>query len=238
MLYNPSKSIWKNPNIEYVFNDEIIEYDIRDAGFSLIKQHKLLPESEIMKLEIMGKGDARHIAIGKLQGANRQLAAGLNEKFTEIRSIFINSNNLTDDRIISVKKDAIYTIGACSRLKFGMIEFVPKNVYSSYIRFPTIQNMELYYSDTTLDVKGMSDSSVNKHRLYMISFLNKIISMIEDNNNQAKRFIVKFIDEYKHHELDDEYYIEFNNMSKEWNPTFNYMNVIVPIVQIILREVQ
>ena len=57
MIYDPSKSIWKNPNIEYLFNDDIIEYDIKDAGFSLIKQHRLLPDETIRNLEKLGKGE-------------------------------------------------------------------------------------------------------------------------------------------------------------------------------------
>ena len=238
MLYNPSKSNWKNPNIEYLFNDEIIEYDIQDAGFSLIKQHHLLPDEVIRKLEIMGKGEERHIAIGKLQRENKQLATDLNNRFTDIRSIFINSNKLTDNDIISVKKDAIYTIGTCNRVNFGLIHFVPKNKYSSYIGFTDIQNLEIYYSVDRIDVKGMSDTSVNKHRLYMMQFFNTIIPLIESHNSRAKRFMIKFIDDYKSHNLDDEYYVEFNNLSKELNPLFNYQNILLPMCQIILKEIE
>ena len=238
MLYNPSKSNWKNPNIEYLFNDEIIEYDIQDAGFSLIKQHHLLPDEVIRKLEIMGKGEERHIAIGKLQRENKQLATDLNNRFTDIRSIFINSNKLTDNDIILVKKDAIYTIGTCNRVNFGLIHFVPKNKYSSYIRFTDIQNLEIYYSVDRIDVKGMSDTSVNKHRLYMMQFFNTIIPLIESHNSRAKRFMIKFIDDYKSHNLDDEYYVEFNNLSKELNPLFNYQNILLPMCQIILKEIE
>ena len=36
--YHPSKTTWLNPNIEYLFNEEIIEYDIHDAGFSIIQR--------------------------------------------------------------------------------------------------------------------------------------------------------------------------------------------------------
>ena len=36
--YEPSKTTWLNPNIEYLFDYDIREYDIQDAGFNLIKQ--------------------------------------------------------------------------------------------------------------------------------------------------------------------------------------------------------
>lgn len=236
MSYNPSKTNWKNPNINYLFNEEIIEYDIRDAGFSLIKEYKLLPPDIIYELEKLGKGEERHIAIGKIQKDNKQLVTDLNNKFAEIRSIFININKLTDNDIISVKKDAIYTIGSCRRVNFGLIHFIPKNRYTSYIRFPEIQNLELYYSDTQLDIKGMGDNAVNSHRLYMLDFLRQVIQLIENHDSKAKRFMMNFINQYKRHEIEDEYYLEFNNLSKELNPIFNYKNILIPLCQIIMKE--
>ena len=52
-LYNPNRSNWFNPNIQYLFDEEIIEYDIRDAGFSLIRQYKLLSPDKIQELGAM-----------------------------------------------------------------------------------------------------------------------------------------------------------------------------------------
>lgn len=237
MGYNPTRSIWMNPNIEYLFNDDIVEYDMRDAGFSLIKQYKLLPPEKIRDLERLGKGETRHIVIGKYQGSDKEFSKRLSEKFAEIREIFVRSNQLSDERIVSVKKDAIFTIGECKRLKFGGIQFVPKNHYTSYIRFSSIQNLEIYYSDEKIDFKGISDSSVNRHRLYWVDFLRKIIRRIEEKDQIVRREIMKFVEEYKAHTLDDGYYLEFNNMSREYNPLFNYQYIIIPLIQIILHEV-
>lgn len=237
MGYDPSRSTWMNPDIEYLFDDEIIEHDMRDAGFSLIKQFKLLPQAKILELEALGKGDERHITIGKLQGSDKEFSKALGGKFAEVRKIFIASNNLTDDRIVSVKKDAIFTIGECKRLRFGGVVFVPKNRYSSYLRFPNIQNLEIYYSSDNIDIKGMGDSAVNRHRLYMIQFLKKAISMIESKDQSIKRWIMRFIADYKSMALDEGYYLEFNNLSKDINPVFNYQQLIIPIVQIITKEI-
>lgn len=238
MGYNPSKSTWLNPDIEYLFNNEIIEYDIRDAGFSLIKQFKLLPDDKIRELTSLDKGFERHRAIGMLQRNNSELSKSLSDKFTEIRTIFIGANKLSDNNIISVKKDAIYTIGPCSKLKFGSIVFVAKNNYSSYIRFPNVNNIEIYYSSGTMDIKGIGDISLNKHRLYMMEFLRRTISMLELKDIRIKRWITNFIGDYKSGDLDDEFYLEFNNLSKDINPIYNYQNIIVPMVQIILREME
>ena len=239
MSYNPLNSTWLNPNIEYLFDDIIIEYDLRDAGFNLIKQYHLLPDEKIRELTALGKGVERHIAVGKLQRTDKEFSKALGEKFAEMRAIFISANNLTDNDIISVKKDAIYTIGECNKLRFGhTLEFAKKNVYSSYIRFPNIQNLEIYYSNDTMDIKGMSDSSINRHRLYMMEFIREMISLIEMKDSKAKRKMREFIKEFKSDKLDEGFYLEFNNLSKDLNPFFNYMNIIVPLTQIILKEVK
>ena len=38
--------------------------------------------------------------------------------------------------------------------------------------------------------------------------------------------------------LDDEYYVEFNNLSRDLNPIFNYQNILLPMCQIILKEIE
>lgn len=237
MGYDPRKSVWLNPNIEYLFNDEIIEYDIQDAGFSLIKQYHLLPDEKIRELTLMGKGKERHIAVGILQRNDKEFTKNLMDKFAEIRRIFISMNDLKDDDIISIKKDAIFTTKICNKTKFDNIVFAEKNHYTSYIRFPNVNNIELYYSTKGIDVKGMNDHAVNRHRLYMMEFIRKYINMVEGKNPRVKRYIMDFIMQYKALELDEAYYLEFNSVSKELNVLFNFQNIIIPLAQIILKEI-
>lgn len=234
--YNPSKTTWLNPNIEYLFGDEIIEYDMRDAGFNLIKQYRLLPDEVIRELSMLPKGIERNTRVGILQRDDKVFSQALLAKFAEIRKIFIETNQLSDDDIISVKKDAIFTIGTVKRTKFSGIEFAQKNCYTSYLRFPGINNLEIYYSSGDMDIKGMSDQAINRHRLYMYDFIRTMIRMIEDKSSRAKRYLIQFISDYKSHELDDAFYVEFNSFSKAINPIFNFQNVIVPLVQIVLKE--
>lgn len=237
MGYNPSKSTWLNPNIEYLFNDDIIEYDIHDAGFSLIQQYQLLPPEKIKELERIPRGIQRHIQVGVLQRDDKEFSKRLTDKFTEVRALFMMMNQLKDDSIISVKKDAIYTIGKVKRTTFGKVKFMEKNHYSSYIRFPDITNLELYYGENGIDVKGMGDAAVNRHRLYMLEFLRKSIKSIEEQDSSVKRKFMRFFNQYKFDELDEEFYIEFNNVSRDQNKLFNYTNLLIPLLKIIMREV-
>jgi len=234
-MYNPAKSMYLNPNIEFLFNGEIIEYDMRDAGFSIIKQYKLLSDMVINQLAVMEKMD-RVINIGKLQGQDKDFSNALLDKFTELRTLFISSNRLQDGNIISVKKDAIFTIGKCSQRKFGDIEFVEKNRYSSYIRFTNNSNIELYYNEDKIDIKGIGEIGINRHRLYLIDFIDKVIKYIEAKNPYVKKYIKDFIMKYKTKTLDEGFYIEFNNMSQLGDDMFNYQKLLIPLVQIVLGE--
>lgn len=235
-IYNPSQTTWLNPNIEYLFGDEIIEYDMKDAGFNLIKQYRLLPDEKIRELSMIPKGYERNVQVGILQGKDKEFSEALLSKFAEMRKIFIETNGLTDDDIISVKKDAIFTIGTVKRTHFGGVIFVPKNQYTSYLRFPEINNLEIYYGAGSMDIKGMSDQAVNRHRLYMYDFIRSVIEMIEDNSSRVKRYLTKFISDYKSHNLEDPFYIEFNSFSKDMNPIFNFQNIIIPLVRIVIKE--
>lgn len=234
--YNPNKTTWLNPNIEYLFDDEIIEYDMKDAGFSLIKQYRLLPDSKIKELEILEKGFERHRAIGLLQRYDKMFSNSLLSKFAEMRANFISANNISNNDILSVKKDAIFTLKRCHKTKFDSILFSEKNIYSSYIRFTEITNLEIYYSSNKVSIKGMSDSAVNRHRLYMLDFIKSVISMIELKDGRVKRYINNFVKKYKTGNIDEVFYLEFNNKSKDFNIVFNYKNIIIPLTKIVLKE--
>jgi hypothetical protein len=236
-MYDSKKTNWLNPYIQYLFDEDIIEYDMKDAGFNIIKQFKLLPSEKIMELEKMGKGFDRHKAIGILQ-RDREFSTRLLDKFAEMRGLFVGYNNLGDNNIIAVKKDAIFTIGECKKTKFGGIEFAQKNRYSSYIRFEDNHNIEIYYSNELTDVKGMSESSLNRHRYYILQFLREVIAKLEDKNSSVRRDLIKFIMDYKSMTLDETYYLEFNNKSTDINPVYNYQKVLIPLVQIIEKELR
>ena len=235
MRYVPEKTTWFNDNIEYLFNEDIFEYDMSDAGMSLIKEFKLLPQSKIEELSKLDK-EKRHIAVGCLQRDDGSFSSSLLNKFAEIRKIFMQTNSLQDNEIISVKKDAFFVTRKCNRVNFGKIKFNIKNEYSSYIRFPRNKNIEMYYHNE-IDIKGLGQLAINRHRIYWIYFIRQYISKMETKDPSIKRFMKRFISDYKNGNLDEEYYIEFNNLSKDYNPLYNLQNLLVPLTQIVLKEI-
>lgn len=237
MGYSPEQTTWMNPNIEYLFDDEIYEYDMQDGGFSLIKQFKLLSEDEIARLSRIQKGLARHIEVGKMQRDDKEFSERLSNAFIEARRAFISSNGISDNNIVSVKKDAIFTIGPVKRTKFGQVLFREKNRYTSYLRFSNIHNIEIYYDNGRMDFKQINDHCIDRHRIYTVEFLKKFIRLMENHDQGVKRFMMKSIMEYKSLSLDEEYYLEFNNKSTEINPLFNFREVYIPLLSVVNKEI-
>lgn len=254
-----SKQLWErhyytNHDIEFLINSEIVEYDIKSAGLSLAKEFKYLSEETIEKLENMTKAD-RNRRMGILKINNKQLSKNENNALVEARKLFIKSNNLNVNNIISIKKDAVFVTQRCNNRKFGNIEFVPKNKYTSYME---LNRLEFYYNSNRLDVKGIDDVMLSKHEEYMLEFFKTYLSLLESGNeSRLKEYITNFVYRYKSRLLDIEYYREFNVTSayrlkdmiennvygidtidstgfEYINISYNYFNYLVPLCTMLI----
>lgn len=234
-MYQPNMTTYLNPDIEYLFDHPIYEYDMKNAGFSIINEFHLLSQDIIRDLSKMEKMK-QTIEIGKLQRDDKEFSKRLLEKFAYCRKIFLMENDIQDDEIISVKKDAFFITKKCFKTKFGMIQFRIKNEYSSYLRFVENHNIELYYNDETLDIKGIGESGIYKHKLYMIAFINDMMGKLETHDSGVKRYLKSFIRRYKSNLLDEAYYLEFNNKSMEIDPYYNWVHVVTPFVKLITMQ--
>ncbi|MGL5718402.1 MAG: hypothetical protein ACRCX2_35690, partial [Paraclostridium sp.] len=113
-------------------NAVIREYDIRNAGFNIIKQYKLLSQEKIDELEVMDK-QSRNRAIGILQINDKKLARDLTKGFESARKAFFEANNIEDWDVIAIKKDAIFVKDkVCTEVEFGYINFAIKNKYTAF----------------------------------------------------------------------------------------------------------
>lgn len=240
-------------NIPFLISNEIIEYDMKSAGFNLIKKFKLCTQSEIDYLEKLDN-KKRHIKIGLMIRKDKSLGKALNEKFKEMRNEFYNANRLTNDNILSIKKDAIYVMRRCNVLEYDNIEFVEKNHYTSYFN---MGKLELYVGMDKIDVKGIADNKVIKHYPYMLDYLFIIFKMMETSQHKIiVKNVVDFANYYKQLELDVGYYRELNEislfrtsyrLSNKFSlysddvgnanmivPNYNYVNFIIPLINLLL----
>lgn len=206
------KESWINKNNPFMFNKTIIEYDMKEAGFSLIKEFNLLPDSVIDKLKEKPKSE-RTISIGMIQRDNRELAENLSLAFQSARKMFFESNQLEYNDIVSVKKDAIFTSRPVDSCEFGKyIKFRKKNQYTSYLYLG--KALELYYSPSHLDIKGINDSKIKLHEGYMVDLFKKYFHKAETESPEVLLdFMRRFTDKYKRKELDIGYYRTFDNRS-------------------------
>lgn len=246
--------IWKkdqytNPNIFYLFNREIIEYDMKRAGLNLAKHFNLLPAKTIDDLFELPK-DVADIKLGIIQKNDKDFAEKLKLAFQSIRATFFEINDIEESDVIAIKKDAIFLLKRCKYEKIGeYIHFRIKNEYTSYIH---LERIELYYNPTNLHVKGINDNLLPLHENYILSFLKKFFFKMEtDEPSTTIQFMRRFIDRYKSHELESGFYREFNSKSmyktvhgdrvSDWDDdnsfldiSYNFYNVLIKLIKIPL----
>ena len=256
------KDNYLNKNISILSGKTIIEYDLKSANTSLCSEYHLLPQSQIDAIAALPRTE-RDVNIGKLCRKNKEFNEGLKKAFIDIRRRFFEANNIQDEDILCIKKDAIFCLRRCPNNKFGPCLFREKNVYSSYLYLPPL---EVYYKSSfrpdkrVICVKGISDEVLTLHEDYMLKFLMKIFTYIEGGNRKALyRYFSDFVTGYKHRLLDPGYYREFNQNSKmisddgvtsydddtfipyeghekvnHLNIDYNFANVLIPLMKILI----
>lgn len=211
------KDLWVNPNIPYLFNREIIEYDMKSAGLSLIREYKLLPDKQIEKLLKLGKQDLNR-KIGLMERDNKELVKQKKEAFKNAREAFFRMNGLEDNDVLAIKKDAIFCTKRCKNCQIGTyILFREKNRYSSYIKLNK-GKLELYYShdytDDHLDVKGIGEENLKLHDSGMTAFFWQFFRHMEMETAESTLMWMRtIVDMYKSFQLPLCYYRQFNAKS-------------------------
>jgi hypothetical protein len=239
-------------DVDYVINSNIFEYDMRNAGFSLVKFYDLLPQYTIDDLETFSK-DTINVKIGLLQIDNPKFSKRLVTAFSDMRKLFFEENSIKETQVLSVKKDAIFLVNkTCDKLRFKNVEFALKNRYTSFHKFSRV---ELYYRNKSkiLDIKGVG-SKISLHEDYMVKFLKDIFNTLEtSDNSRVITKIKKFVSDYKDRSLPIQYYRELNSDSMyslfiddnndkiikseetikgfDIDISYNYVNYILPLIQ-------
>jgi hypothetical protein len=195
---------WTNKDIFNLRLTPIREYDMKDAGFSIIKLAKIFDKETIEWLTRLDK-QKRNIAIGKMQKENPEITNILMDGFIQARLDFAKANDIADDDVLSIKKDAIFLINKiATNLKFGEIEFVHKNKYSSYY---FLNDKEFYYSswNKILTTKGLGSHIIDCQKNFFLNDLRKIMFSAERCNQKD---LVRILKEYRTNFLKKELKLE------------------------------
>ena len=204
-LYN--KHNYLNKDIKFINNESIIEYDMKNAGINILLYNNILNDNDFKKLMSLSKLD-RNISVGKFLKNNPDVNEFLINEFINIRKDFFNLNNIEDNNVLSIKKDAVVLINkTASVTKLNdFYEFLPKEKSNSYIN---INNKEHYYNieNNLLITKGYSEEVKMFQKDYIFKFLSECLLLLSVHNkdNLFEKCIV-FKDNYVKKNLDFGYY--------------------------------
>lgn len=214
------RTTWVDTSIDLLIH-EIIEYDMKDGGLSIIKEEGLLPPSMIQKLDKLKKGIDRNAAIGKLKYSKKysEVPKMQNELFKKYRLLFGEQNDLVDEDIQAIRKDAIFVKRFCYNLDIGThIHFAEKNLYQIYVAIESKvlngkNRVEFYWKDDGwIDVKGIEDKIINAfHREYTLKVISMVLRYIYRYDYKgAIKYLSRFLTQYKQRTLEAGYYRTFD----------------------------
>jgi hypothetical protein len=236
-----------------IINLPIYEYDITAAGFSMIREFKLLPKEDRQYLATLTKRQ-RNIEIGMMTLKNRQLLREIEKNLKQVMLDFRTKNDIQESDIVSIKRDALYTLKRAKHLNFGKyIKFRKESKYSS---FQQLAGKEFYYSswDDVMTIKGLSKEVITKHEQFLLKDIKAFMKLAESLSPSS--YLIK-LDQYRKKYIEKELpiqtychladpcgYLLNSDLSlsdlviendgvdiNEIDISFNYMSVIVPLIQ-------
>lgn len=208
------ESLNLSPDLPYVISQYIREYDISKCNINMLLLDGKI-DRDLYKDLYHSPKYIREIKVGNMIKSNSDLYNSIKNNIIKYRNMFFSSNGITNEDILTVKSDAIFTINKlASHTVFDeYVEFINKNTYTSFFK---IENLELYYNSDLdiLDVKGINDKKLKKHTNGMLDLLKTIIFLIESNDLEyASKIISNIYNDYLNDELPIDYYRSFDSNS-------------------------
>lgn len=225
------KLLWFNPNIQYMFHANIVEYDMKAMSVSISERYNLLEQSIIDKLKRMPK-DQRTRAVGLMQRDNKEYSEKLIKCELETRKKFLETNNLTESDVICLHSDAcIFNSRKKIINNIEGVEFKHANTWSSYIRF---KGIEMFYDGAVLEYKGVAKELLNQHTMGIHRYLCEVFNKLENYDQSIIDFITKFQMKYLQDKLPDYYYTPFGRLG---DFKMSNLELFAFIANVVMREV-
>lgn len=210
--------LWRNESYltseRLITNTTIVEYDLKSANTSVAKEFGLLSDEAISKLNKLPKKE-RNIKLGLYKKDHKEYNEKERAAFMQARKLFFDINELTPNRIVAIKKDAIFVEGVVKETQVTKnLLFREKNEYTSYL---FLKPLEIFYAGSKgLDIKKMNMNIYDEyHKEYFGSFIFGVLRGLEVmSRKDVLRYIRNFFDNYKWLKLDPDYYRQFSPQSK------------------------
>jgi hypothetical protein len=203
------KHNYLNKDIAYLRNNIIREYDMVNAGINILRHNNIFSQEEYDQLNSMDKLE-KNILVGKFLKNNPDISDALMNEFINIRKELFDRNGITDDDVLSIKKDAIFVINKKIH-DLELNEFYQFQEKNKYIGYMNIDNKEFYYDMTKrrLDIKGFSKHIKEFHKDYLFKELEELMYLdLSDEKNMVFEKLIQFKYNFVTKELPKEYYYD------------------------------
>jgi len=196
---------------------QITEVDMADAGMTVIREEGLLSHRQIEWLEGLPKGE-RSVAVGRLSRDRAQengptLADAITQGIRRRVEAMLALNEVSEDRILSVKRDAVFVVGPPPGRLFLHGTTTRFRLKSSYTAFARLGRVELYGVPRrgTADLKGIPEHKRELHAEFCTRLALDVLGMVERGDRiEAAATLQLFRSDYIAHRLPVGFYREFN----------------------------
>lgn len=225
------KLMWFNPDIQFLFHANIVEYDMKAMSVSISERYNLLDKSIIEKLKRMPK-DQRTREVGLIQKDNKEFSQRLIQCELETRRKFLETNGLDESNVVSLHSDACI-FDSKKRIVNNIegVEFKHANTWTSYMRF---KGIEMFYDGETLEYKGVAKELLNQHTLGIHKYLCDIFNKIENYDDTIIDYITRFQMKYLQDRLPDYYYISFGRVG---DYKMSNLELFSFIANVVMKEI-
>ena len=192
----------------------IVEYDIKAANISVLRDRNIISEADYIMLSSMPK-NIREKEVGLMELRNPTLYDKIKEGIKDAKESFISFNAIDDSQILRVANDAIY-VNSPNDMKYTKlgkyIEFKPKSIFNSFLNINGIVVLVQFMPDGNIhaDVKGLGKNSEIHKNFMVYSIVSSIVMLERSSIEDAIGYISNLCERYLKRELPIEYYREFN----------------------------
>lgn len=226
------KLLWFNNNIDFMFHENIVEYDMVAASVSISEKYNLLDDETIQQLKLLPK-EKRTRKIGLLQRDDKLFSKQLIFGIIETRRKFMEVNNLSENNIISLHSDAvIFSSKKEIKTNIDGVEFKHKETWSGYVKY---KGIEMFYNDMSITYKGVPKDIINQHTLGINKYLRDVFDKIDNYDYSVLEYISKFQMKYLQDKLPEYFYIPFG---RNGNYKTDNLELFAFIANIVLMEVK
>lgn len=225
------------PQIPYVVNNFIYEYDLSKANISVLFTEGVIDEKTYRDL-YQADRNRRQITVGLMIRKDPALYKVISDGVIKAKKRLFEANEIMDHEVLSIKNDAVFVIGRkLKQTDFGLLSFKCKNVYTIFFQ---LLDLEVYYYDyhtdngleVNIDIKGINDEVLPLHENGMLQVICDVCNRLQRGSIvDTLSYMIRLYESYINRALPIDYYREFNADSRfllRSRFRMDYLNTIKP----------